>query len=95
MRRAWVTILNGRLEGQNRTIDPSRSATTLGRADTTSIVLLGDPTIAAIHAAIVSRDGRLSEPREGTVAVEREGKVEATGPCALAPEIASGWATRP
>lgn len=76
LRRAWLTFLNGRLEGQHRTLDPKQPLTTLGSSDQCVIVLLGDRKVAGIHAEITAQSSEfVLRPREGTVTVERGNEV--------------------
>ncbi len=86
LRKAWLRFLNGRLEGQTRTLDPSQPRTTLGRSDLCDIVLPGAAGVAATHAEI-ARDGGdfVLRPRDGAVVVHRDGKLQPGPPYPLRP----------
>jgi hypothetical protein len=74
LRVAWVTFLNGRFEGQSRTLDPARAVTTLGSSDACNVILRGDRSVADVHAEITTANGRFSvRSRNGAVVVERGG----------------------
>jgi hypothetical protein len=78
LRRAWLTFLSGRDEGQSRTLDPHQPAITLGRSDRCGIVLNGDPSVSDIHAQISIHEGEfVLQPNGGLVVVQNHG---ASGP---------------
>jgi hypothetical protein len=56
LRSAWLMFTSGRLEGQSRTLDPSRPAR-IGRSDAADICILGDLSMAQQHAQIVCDGG--------------------------------------
>jgi hypothetical protein len=86
LRKAWLTFLSGRMEGQNRTLDPSVPETTLGKSDLCGIVLLGDRSVANVHAGIrPSGGGFVLSAREAAVTVERNGQVQNGPEVALQP----------
>jgi hypothetical protein len=87
LRVAWVRFLNGRFEGQSRTLDPARAVTTLGSSDACHIILRGDRSVADIHAEIVSANGVFTlRTRNGPVTVDRGGPL----PPAMSYELRSG-----
>jgi len=74
LRPAWLTFTSGKLEGQTRTLDPKKRATTVGRAELADICLLGDPLIFSKHAEFTNTEGDYSIKRvEGEVTVNRQG----------------------
>ena len=73
LRKSWLFFLTGRLEGQTRTLDSSRTHT-LGTAPSCTIVLPANASVAAVHAEISFDDGEFRiRPRDGKVVVRREG----------------------
>jgi hypothetical protein len=93
LRVAWLTFLNGRFEGQSRTIDPSRAVTTLGASDMCNIIVRGNRAVADVHAEIIVQDGEfLLRPRNGPVVVDRGGPlpVAASYPLRSGDRIALG-----
>lgn len=76
LRRAWLVILNGRLEGKQRTLESRKSVTTIGRTDKCDIILVGDPQVADVHAEIaVENDDFVLRPRDGKVTAESGAQV--------------------
>jgi len=74
LRVAWLTVVNGRFEGQSRTIDPSRAVTTLGSSDMCHVIVRGDRSVADVHAEIAVQNGEfVLRPRNGSVSVDRSG----------------------
>jgi hypothetical protein len=74
LRSAWLVFLNGRLEGQTRTLDPSRKVIRLGRSDSADVCILGDPQLAGQHARLVAAAGGFAiEAADGPVLVGRGG----------------------
>ena len=57
LRSAWLVFTSGRLEGQSRTLDSGKAATSIGRSDAADICILGDPNMAQRHAQIVTSGG--------------------------------------
>lgn len=49
LRSAWLMFTSGRFEGQTRTLDPGKPATTMGRSELDDICILGDPALVAGH----------------------------------------------
>jgi hypothetical protein len=86
LRVSWVRFLNGRFEGQSRTLDPARAVTTLGASDACNIILRGDRGVSEVHAEIVVQNGDfVLRSRNGPVAVERGGPVPAAAAYVLRP----------
>ena len=74
LRAAWLLFLNGRLEGQTRTLDPLKQITMIGRSELSEVCIMGDPGISSRHAKIVSEGGEfVLEPVEGQVQLDRAG----------------------
>jgi hypothetical protein len=86
LRKSWLRFMTGRLEGQTRTLDSSRPHT-LGSADSCTVVLPGDPTVAPVHAEIFFRDEDfVVRPRDGDVVLRREGRdLAVTAPQVIRP----------
>lgn len=86
LRSAWVTFLNGRFEGQNRTLDPARAVTTLGSSDACNIILRGDRSVADYHAEIVASNGTFTlRSKNGPVTVDRGGPLPSASSYELKP----------
>lgn len=86
LRVAWLTFVNGRFEGQSRTIDPARAVTTLGSSDMCHVIVRGDRAVADVHAEIAVQNGEyVLRPRNGAVSVDRGGPVPSAGSYALRP----------
>jgi hypothetical protein len=74
LRSAWLLFTGGRFEGQTRTLDPQKKATTIGRSELADICILGDAAIATKHARFVWTDGAFEvEAVDGEVRVSRGG----------------------
>ena len=70
LRRAWLYFWRGPLEGQTRTVDNRRAATTIGRGEQADIVVRDDPELQPIHAALEAQAGGfLLRPRAGALRV--------------------------
>ena len=78
LRTAWLRFINGRFEGQSRTLDPGGGATTIGSSDLCHVVLFGDASALAVHAQIVPDGGKyVIQSRDGAVSVDRNGVLPA------------------
>ena len=76
LRAAWIQFLNGRLEGQTRTLDPLKRITMIGRSELSEICIMGNPGISSRHAQIVAEGGEfVLEPVEGQVQIDRAGRL--------------------
>jgi len=74
LRAAWLLFLNGRLEGQTRTLDPLKQSTVIGRSDLADICILSDPGVLSRHAEIQPEGGGfILQPAEGSVTIDRSG----------------------
>jgi hypothetical protein len=72
LRSAWLLFTSGRLEGQTRTLDPSKPEVRLGRSEAADICIVGDPQIARQHARILVEQGAfVIEAVEGALFVGR------------------------
>ena len=75
LRGAWLLFTAGRFEGQTRTLDPQKKATTIGRSELADICILGDPAVAPEHARLTFQDGSfVLESVSGEVRVSRGGR---------------------
>jgi hypothetical protein len=75
LRTAWLLFTAGRFEGQTRTLDPQKKATTIGRSELADICILADPAVAGEHARLVWKGGEfVVESVEGEVRVSRGGR---------------------
>lgn len=76
LRAAWLLFLNGRLEGQTRTLDPLKRITMIGRSELSEVCIMGDPEISSRHAKIVAEGGGfVLEPVDGQVQIDRAGRL--------------------
>lgn len=74
LRAAWLLFLNGRLEGQTRTLDPLKQTTVIGRSDQADICILSDPGVLSRHVQIQPDEGRFFlQPLDGAVIIDRAG----------------------
>ena len=74
LRGAWLQFLNGRLEGQTRTLDPMKRITSIGRSELSDICIMHDAGISSRHANIVTEAGEfILEPVDGEVRIDRGG----------------------
>jgi hypothetical protein len=70
LRRAWLYFWRGPLEGQTRTVDNRRAATTIGKGEQADIMVRDDPAMQALHAVLEAQPGGfLLRPRAGAVRV--------------------------
>lgn len=70
LRRAWLFFWRGPLEGQTRTVDNRRAATTIGRGEQADIMVRDDPAMQPVHAVLEAQPGGfLLRPRAGEVRV--------------------------
>jgi len=77
LRPAWLMFMSGKLEGQTRTLDPKKRATTIGRAELADICLLGDPSVSGRHAEVTCNTGDYSiKSIDGEVTVNRNGTTQ-------------------
>lgn len=74
LRAAWLLFLNGRLEGQTRTLDRLKQTTVIGRSDQADICILSDPEVLSQHAQIQPEGSQfILQPRDGSVTIDRTG----------------------
>jgi Inner membrane component of T3SS, cytoplasmic domain len=86
LRSAWLRFLTGRFEGQSRTIDPARAETTIGSSDSCNVFVVGDRSVAKVHAAIVVQNGTfVLQAREGSVLIDRGGVLPSASSYVLQP----------
>ena len=70
LRTALLQILNGRDEGQRRTLDPAKPRVVLGSSNRCDLVLGSDANVGDTHATITREDGRfVIQPNGGLVAL--------------------------
>ncbi len=71
LRRAWVKILYGPLEGRSLTL--AKEVNVLGKDDDCDIVLPGDPQVEYHHAEIVQQEGQfVLKAREGPTYLNKQ-----------------------
>jgi hypothetical protein len=79
LRGAWLLFTAGRFEGQTRTLDPGKKATTIGRSELADICILADSAIVPQHARLVwSGGGFVLEALDGEVRVCSGGRSDFT-----------------
>ncbi len=70
LRAAWLVFTAGRFEGQTRTLDPQKSATTIGRSELADICILADVQIVSQHARLIPEGpGFVLEAVDGEVQI--------------------------
>ena len=75
LRATWLLFLGGRLEGQTRTLDSTKSSTVIGRSELADICITGDSRLQPRHLQVLSDNGSFYlESLEGDVQVERNGQ---------------------
>ncbi len=71
LRRAWVKIMYGPLEGRSLTL--AKEVNVLGKDDDCDIVLPGDPGVEYHHAAIVQQEGNfILAVRDGPIYLNKQ-----------------------